>query len=69
MFGIGTIKTGLISDIIVHIPDITVLYGHQLYEKFDVQNMDSENWPYFGHQKVMPGIWTLKTGHIPNIKK
>ena len=22
--------------------------------------MDSENWPYFGHQKVMSGIWPGK---------
>ena len=31
--------------------------------------MDSENWPYSGHQKVMSGIWQVKTGHIPDIDR
>ena len=28
----------------------TSLSGHQFYEKFDVRNMDSKNWPYSRHQ-------------------
>ena len=35
----------------------------------DVRNMDSDNWPFSGHQEVMSGIWTVKTGHIPDIEK
>ena len=36
---------------------------------FDVRNMASKNCPYSGHLYFMSGIWTVKTGRIPDIKK
>ena len=36
--------------------------------KIDVRDIDSFYWPYSGHQFLMSGIWTVFTGHIPDIK-
>merc|ERR1712081_15192 len=33
--------------------------------KVDVRNMDRENCPCPGHQKLMSEIWTVKTGYHP----
>ena len=35
--------------------------------KENVWNMASFQRPYSGYQKMMFGIWTMKTGHIPDI--
>ena len=60
----------------VHIPDIKNRcpgYGQFLLalfrtSKIDVRDIDSFYWPYSGHQFLMSGIWTVFTGHIPDIK-
>ena len=36
--------------------------------KVDVQNMDSENWPYSEHRELMSGIRTVFSVHISDIK-
>ena len=59
----------------IHIQDIKSLgpeYGQWKLPIFrisilDVWNMASRNFPYSGHQKLMSGMWTVKTCHIPDI--
>ena len=69
MSGIWPVET-------VHIPDIKNRcqgYGQfflALFRTsiFDVRDIDSFYWPYSRHQFLMSGIWTVFTGHIPDIK-
>ena len=41
---------------------------HHVRDMDNVRDMASFHCPYSGHQNLMSGIWTVKTGHIPDIK-
>ena len=37
-------------------------------QNIDVCNIDSILCPYYGHQRLMSGIWTVFSVHVPDIK-